>query len=55
MITRQGGGGGGGERKGLGPRNDVLTTCKALFLVSGVFVRTLLNLTAGLFSGVFES
>ena len=48
-------GGGGGEKKGLGPRNDVLTTCKALILVSGVFVLTLLNLTAGLFSGVFES
>ena len=25
-----GGGGGGGERRGLGPRNDVLTTCKAV-------------------------
>ena len=28
----QGGGGGGGERRGLGPRNDVLTTCKAVTL-----------------------
>ena len=26
------GGGGGGERRGLGPRNDVLTTCKAVNL-----------------------
>ena len=26
----QGGGGGGGGRRGLGPRNDVLTTCKAV-------------------------
>ena len=25
-----GGGGGGGKRRGLGPRNDVLTTCKAV-------------------------
>ena len=25
-----GGGGGGGERRGLRPRNDVLTTCKAV-------------------------
>ena len=25
-----GGGGGGGEQQGLGPRNDVLTTCKAI-------------------------
>ena len=24
------GGGGGGKRRGLGPRNDVLTTCKAV-------------------------
>ena len=23
-------GGGGGKRRGLGPRNDVLTTCKAV-------------------------
>ena len=23
-------GGGGGRRRGLGPRNDVLTTCKAV-------------------------
>ena len=23
-------GGGGGERRGLGPRDDVLTTCKAV-------------------------
>ena len=48
-------GGGGGKKKGLGPKNDILTTCKALILVSGVFVLTLLNLTAGLFSGVFGS
>ena len=25
-----GGGGGGGKRRGLGPRNDVLTTCKVV-------------------------
>ena len=25
-----GGGGGGLEQQGLGPRNDVLTTCKAI-------------------------
>ena len=25
-----GGGGGGGEKQGLGPRNDALTTCKAI-------------------------
>ena len=25
-------GGGGGKRRGLGPRNDVLTTCKAITL-----------------------
>ena len=30
-----GGGGGGGERRGLGPRNDVLTTCKAITLRDG--------------------
>ena len=24
------GGGGGGKQQGLGPRNDVLTTCKAI-------------------------
>ena len=29
------GGGGGGERKGLGPRNDVHTTCKAVTLRGG--------------------
>ena len=29
------GGGGGGERRGLGPRNDVLTTCKAVTLLGG--------------------
>ena len=26
------GGGGGGKRRGLGPRNDVFTTCKAVTL-----------------------
>ena len=31
----QGGGGGGGGRRGLGPRNDVLTTCKAVTLRDG--------------------
>ena len=30
-----GGGGGGGKRRGLGPRNDVLTTCKAVTLRGG--------------------
>ena len=30
-----GGGGGGGKRRGLGPRNDVLTTCKAITLRDG--------------------
>ena len=29
------GGGGGGERRDLGPRNDVLTTCKAVTLRGG--------------------
>ena len=28
-------GGGGGKRRGLGPRNDVLTTCKAITLRDG--------------------
>ena len=27
--------GGGGKRRGLGPRNDVLTTCKAVFTPRG--------------------
>ena len=27
--------GGGGKRRGLGPRNDVLTTCKAVTLRDG--------------------
>ena len=34
----EGGGGlgvGGGKRRGLGPRNDVLTTCKAIILRDG--------------------
>ena len=31
IILRQSlGGGGGGKKQGLGPRNDVLTTCKAI-------------------------
>ena len=30
-----GGGGGGGKRRGLGLRNDVLTTCKAITLRDG--------------------
>ena len=29
------GGGGGGERRGLGPGNDVLTTCKAVTQLGG--------------------
>ena len=29
------GDGGGGKRRGLGPRNDVLTTCKAVTLRGG--------------------
>ena len=35
--ARGGGGGGGGvgKRRGLGPRNDVLTTCKAVTLRDG--------------------
>ena len=37
-ITFLAGWGGGGIEKGLGPRNDVLTTCKAFILVSGVFL-----------------
>ena len=31
----QGGRGLGGKRRGLGPRNDVLTTCKAVTLLGG--------------------
>ena len=34
-FERGGGGGGGWERRGLGPRNDVLTTCKAVTLRDG--------------------
>ena len=30
MYTREGAGGGGRKRRVLGPRNDVLTTCKAV-------------------------
>ena len=30
-----GGGRGGGVRRGLGPRNDVVTTCKAVTLRGG--------------------
>ena len=33
-----GGGGGGGERRGLGPRNNVLTTCKAVTLRGGQWI-----------------
>ena len=29
-IDGRWGGGGGGKRRGLGPRNDALTTCKAV-------------------------
>ena len=29
-VTLTGAAGGGGERRGLGPRDDVLTTCKAV-------------------------
>ena len=29
-VYSSGGGGGRGKRRGLGPRNDVLTTCKAV-------------------------
>ena len=35
VVRSGGGGGGGGERRGLGPRNDVLTTCKAVTLRGG--------------------
>ena len=34
-VQSEGGGGGGGKRRGLGPRNDVLTTCKAVTLSDG--------------------
>ena len=34
-TRRMGGGGGGRERRGLGPRNDVLTTYKAVTLRDG--------------------
>ena len=30
VMSRRGGGGGLGKRRGLGPTNDVLTTCKAV-------------------------
>ena len=30
LFQGEGGGGGGGKRRGLGPRNDVLTTGKAV-------------------------
>ena len=30
QLRVAGWGGGGGEKQGLGPRNDVLTTCKAI-------------------------
>ena len=33
-----GGGGGGVERRGLGPRNNVLTTCKAVILRGGQWI-----------------
>ena len=29
-VQTRGGGGGEGKRRGVGPRNDVLTTCKAV-------------------------
>ena len=32
---RRGGGGGGGKRRGMGPRNDVLISCKAVTLSGG--------------------
>ena len=36
VVVRSGGWGvGGGKRRGLGPRNDVLTTCKAVTLRGG--------------------
>ena len=35
---RRKGGGGVGKRRGLGPRNDVLTTCKAVTLLGGQLV-----------------
>ena len=35
LLSGGGGGGGGGKRRGLGPRNDVLTTCKAVTLRDG--------------------
>ena len=33
-------GGGGGKRRGLGPRNDVLTTCKAVTQRGGQWIIT---------------
>ena len=35
-------GGGGGKRRGLGPRNDVLTTCKAVTQRGGQWIITVL-------------
>ena len=35
LFVPEGDGGGGGKRRGLGPRNDVLTTCKAVTLRGG--------------------
>ena len=35
VLQPGGGEGGGEERRGLGPRNDVLTTCKAITLRDG--------------------
>ena len=34
-VEGGGGGGGWGKRRGLGPRNDVLTSCKAVTLRGG--------------------
>ena len=35
LNARITGRGGGGKRRGMGPRNDVLTTCKAVNLPGG--------------------
>ena len=35
FVSISGGAGGGGKRRGLRPRNDVLTTCKAVTLHGG--------------------
>ena len=38
FVSISGGEGGGGKRRGLRPRNDVLTTCKAVTLRGGQWI-----------------